>query len=467
MKTLKLNCVIVGLLCLTSAIAQTKKIERSFKTNKNVTVTVDAKNTNLQVEYWDKNEVQVEAILNMPGFDKSEVDRALANWNLTTRATAGTVNINSSGGGMPNLNMAGLEKPLSQLPEMLMPLQKMVGPILENLSNHPLPPEFYANVGNMNFDYEAYQKEGDKYLEKWEAQVEKKFGKDFQKSMEEWGENFEKDSVLWKNHATVMEEWGDQFGKDMEKWGEEFGKDMEKWGESFGKDMEAWAANFEKEVNEKYGDSKSKVIVINGKGPDAKKLLKIKMPRNGQINMDVRYGEVKLNGVSTNLQANLSHSKFAANTIAGEKTDIKVAYTPVQVKQWDYGLLKASYVKDLQIEKIRSIKLTSNSSNVKVKKVEDNGIFRGTFGELIIDEVSKNFTSLDIVLENSDLTLDLPDVAYSFQYSGTKSRVKLPEGISVKSSKSYDNQKLKGYNKSSNANSTVSIIASFSEVLLK
>lgn len=467
MKILKLNYVIAGLLCFTSAFAQTKKMDRSFKTNKDVTVIVDAKNTELQVEYWDKNEVQVEALLDMPKADKKELDRALANWNLTTKATAGTININSSGVGMPGFDMAGLEKPLAQLPEMLMPLKEMVGPLLENLSNHPLPPEFYANVGDINFDYEAYRKEGDKYLEKFEARIEKNFGKDFQKSMEEWASNFEKDSALWKSRAIVMEDWGEQFGKDMEKWGEQFGKDMEKWGESFGKDMEAWAENLEKEIEKKHGNSEGKVIVINGKGGEVKKLLRIKMPRDGQLKLDVRYGEVKLGGTTRNLEADISHSKFSANTITGDKTDIKVAYTPVQVKQWDYGMMNASYVNDLKIDKARSIKLTSNSSDVKVQELGHNGIFRGTFGELVIDEVAKDFSSLDIVLENSDLKLDLPDVPYNFRYSGTKSQVKLPEDLSVKSSKSYDNQKLNGFNKNKNANATVSITANFSDVLLK
>lgn len=467
MKIIKLNCVLAGLLCFTSVFAQTKKLDRSFKTNKNVTVTIDAKNTDLQVEYWDKNEVQVEALLNMPKAEKKELDQALANWSLTTKATAGSVDIISSGGGVPDFDMAGLEKPLAQLPEMLMPLQEMIGPLLENMTNHPLPPEFYANVGDINFDYEAYRKEGDKYLEKFEAQIEKKFGKDFQKSMEKWAENFEKDSVIWKSRVMVMEDWGDQFGKDMEAWGEKFGKDMEKWGESFGKDMEAWAADFEKQVEEKYGDSKNKVIVINGKGTEQKKLLKVKMPRDGKLELKIRYGDVKLNGTSKNLQAKLSHSQFRAQTITGDKTDVKVAYTPVQVKQWDYGMLDASYVKDLKIEKAKSIKLTSNSSDVKVLELGNNGIFRGTFGELSIDKVANDFSSLDIVLENSDLRLDLPEVAYNFQYSGTKSQVKLPKDLSVKSSKSYDNQKLNGYNKSKNANATVSITASFSDVLLK
>ncbi len=231
--------------------------------------------------------------------------------------------------------------------------------------------------------------------------------------------------------------------------------------------MEAWAANFEKEVNEKYGDSENKVIVLKGEGRSAKKLLKIRMPRNGRLKLQVRYGDVKLDGTTKNLQADLAHSNFMASTITGEKTNLNVAYTPVQVKKWDYGVLNASYVNNLNIDRARSIKLTSNSSDVRLQQLGINGIFRGTFGELVIEDVAKDFTSLDIVLENSDLKLDLPDVAYNFRYSGNKSQVKLPKDLSVKSSKSYDNQKLNGYNKNKNAEATVSITASFSDVLLK
>ncbi|GAB2779023.1 hypothetical protein [Salinimicrobium soli] len=468
MKTSKLKYLIILLLCSTVAVAQTRKLDKTYKTNKDVTVNIDSKHTNVVVEYWDKNEVRVEALLETSGTDKKATEKALAGWNLSTSATASEVKINSSGGmSLDNLDFAGLEGPLSQLPEMLMPLQDMMAPILESIANNPIPPEAFANMGDMHFDYEAYRKEGDKYLKKWEAKIEKNFGKDFEKSMEEWAAKFEKDSALWKKHALVMEDFGEKFGKDMEKWGEQFGKDMEKWGEQFGKDMEKWAADFEKQVEEKYGDSKGKVIVIDSDEMKAKKTLKITMPKNGNLKLNVRYGEVKLSGTTNNLQGQLSHSKFYANSVTGDKTDLKVAYTPVKVNTWNYGKLNASYVQEFTIDKVVSIKLTSNSSDVKVKHLADNGIFRGTFGELTINEVAPAFNSIDIVLENSDLKLDLPEVAYNFHYSGNKSEVKLPQGISVKSSKSYDNQKLDGYNKNKNANASVSISASFSDVLLK
>ena len=459
MRTFRRNLLVIWLLCCATAMAQTKKLDKTLKTNSNVTLNVDATRTNVVVEQWDRNEVQVEAFLDMPNMSQEELNKALQNWKLDLHGTAGEVTVRSTGGvvGYKNIDMASLNEPLSKLPEMMAPLQEMIGPLLENISGNPLPPQFYESMGEVKFDYQAYRKEGDKYLEEFEKKMEKNFGEDFEKSMEEWAANFEKS----------QEKMSKKLEKDMEAWGEEFGKSMEAWGEEFGKDMEAWAANLEKEVEEKYGDSEGKVIIINNRGSKPQKTLKIKIPKNGEVKLNVRYGEVKLNGHAKNVTGEISHGKLLANEISGEKTHLKVAYTPVNVKQWDHGVLNAAYVQDLKIGKAKSIKLTSNSSEVTIDEVGKNGIFRGTFGELVIGKVGNDFENLDIVLENSDLKLDLPDVAYNFTYSGNKSEVKYPGDLSVKSSKAYDNLKLNGFNENKNANASISISASFSDVLLK
>lgn len=468
MKIFRLNYMIVWLLCCTTAIAQTKKLDKNFKTNSNVTVSVDATHTNIVVEHWDRNEVQVEALLDAQKADEQEINKALKNWKLDLTGSAGEVTIRSTGGMemMKNIDMSSIQEPLSKLPEMMAPLQEMMGPLLENIAGNPLPPQFYESMGELNFDYEAYRKDGDKYLEKWEKKVEKNFGKDFKRSMEEWARNFEKDSALWKSRVVKIEKMGEKFEKDMEAWGEKFGKSMEVWGEQFGKEMETWAKNVEKEVESEYGDSGSKIIVIN-KGSKAQKTIKIKIPREGQLKLNVRHGDVKLSGNVKNLEGNITHSKLSANRLSGDRTDLKVAYSPVHIKQWDYGMLKASYVQDFEIGKAESIKLTSNSSDVTIKELMKEGIFRGTFGELVIDKVGDDFNSLDIVLENSDLKLDLPNVPFNFNFSGNKSQVNYPGDLSVKSTKSYDTQKLTGYNRNKNANASISISASFSDVVLK
>lgn len=468
MKILRFNYVIVWLLCCTTAIAQTKKLDKTFKTNSNVTINVDAAHTNIVLEHWDRNEVQVEALLDSQKATEEEINKALQDWKLDLKGSADEVTVRSTGGMvmMKNIDMASLQEPLSKLPEMMAPLQEMIGPLLESISGNPLPPKFYESMGELNFDYEAYRKDGDKYLEKWEKKVEKNFGKDFEKSMEEWASKFEKDSALWKSRVIKIEKMGEKFEKDMEAWGEDFGKNMEAWGEQFGKDMETWAKNVEKEVESEYGDSGKKIIVIN-KGSKAQKTIKIKIPKDGQVKLNVRHSDVKLSGNVKNLEGNITHSKLSANRVSGDRTDLKVAYTPVHIKQWDYGMLKASYVQDFEIGKAGSIKLTSNSSDVTIKELINEGIFRGTFGELVIEEVSNDFDSLDIILENSDLKLDLPNVAFNFNLNGNKSQVKYPEDLSVKSTKSYDTQKLTGYNRNKNASASISISASFSDVVLK
>ncbi|MGB8375108.1 MAG: hypothetical protein WCE57_07300, partial [Salegentibacter sp.] len=175
---------------------------------------------------------------------------------------------------------------------------------------------------------------------------------------------------------------------------------------------------------------------------------------------------VKLSGETSDLKANLSHGKLTADVIKGEKTNIRAAYSPVKVKSWQYGVLDASYVENLNLDKVESIKLTSNSSDVTINEIGKTGILSGNFGQLEIKKLSPGFSNLSISLKNSDLKLSLPEAAYQFSYNGNQSNINYPEGLKVKSSKSYDNLTLTGYNKSKGADASISIDASFSELLL-
>lgn len=466
MKIIRLKYLIMAMFCVTTGLAQTNKLDKTIKTNKDVTVHIDARHTLVNVEYWDRNEVQVSAYLEGSDNNKSQV---LENWKLDVNGTATEVRINSSAGpgGPGDFNMAAIQAPLAKLPEMMVPLQEMMAPLLENLSGNPLPPEFYASMGEVRFDYDEYKKDGEKYLQKFEKKMEKNFGKDFEKAMEKWAENFEKNEAKMKINEKKMEAWGEEFGKSMEAWGEEFGKEMEKWGEEFGKEMEVWAADVEKEAEAQSGDSKKNKVIILKEFSSAKKVLKVKMPTNGQLKLNVRHGEVNLTGTTNNLRGDLTHSKFNAAGISGKNTNLKVSYTPVMIKNWNYGVLKAAYVQDLKIEKAVSLKLDSNSSNVHLREISETGILSGSFGELKIDRLASGFKNLDITLENSELELDLPESEYNISYNGTNSEVKYPKSLKLSSSDSYDNQKLKGYNGSQNAGASINIHASYSDVLLK
>ncbi|AVR45716.1 hypothetical protein C7S20_10880 [Christiangramia fulva] len=464
MKIIKLNLALVFLLFITAGgYAQTKKLSKTYNTSPDVSVSIDSRHTNVIIENWDKSQVQIEATLEGKNASKEEIQKMLDAWELKTSGSDSSVKIESGGGlygsmnmPLPDMDMSGLKEPLSQLPGILEPLMNNLGPLLANISENPLPPEFAEKMKDMKFDYEAYKKDGDKYLEKWEANFEKKFGKDFEKKMEKWAEKMEKDSEKFdKEYEKKMEAWGEKFGKDMEAWGEEFGKQMESWGEEFGRQMEA-----------QYGNSESNVIIINGDEVKSKRTIRIKVPKDAKLDLNVRHGELKLSSNVKNLKADISHSRLSANRISGKNTNIKVAYSPVKIGVWEYGVLSTQFVKNCSIDKVVSIKLDSNSSDILINELQKTGVLSGSFGKLDINNLGAGFETLNISLENSDLELSVPDTAFSFSYNGTQSSIKYPKSMELKSKKSYDNEMLNGFNKSRDGNANITIKANFSDVLL-
>ncbi|WBL24885.1 hypothetical protein [Zunongwangia sp. HGR-M22] len=465
MKMHKLNYIFLFLLGCTlhvTVIAQ-DMMQRNYNVNSDVVVEVNAKNTNIVIENWDKNTVAIEAYID-GGVPQNEAAKIMDSWKLNTKGSKNKVQISSKSDMQINWNVdindEELNDALAQLPEIMGPIMNdLVTPLLQNISENPLPPDLFANMGALNFDYQAYQEEGDAYLDRYEKQVDKKFGKDFEKKMEKWAANLEKN----------VEGNSEEFEKSMEEWGNSFGASMEKWGESFGKKMEAWGKNFEEKMTAKQeaGEKMPNVIFLNRnkEGANAHKTIKIKAPKNAQIRLNVRYGKIELDNAD-NLIAELSHANFKANTITGKDTHVKVSYTPVSISNWDYGVLNASYLPSCYINTARSIKLISNSSDVHINRLNEMGILSGTFGNLTIKNLGGSFKNLDITLENSDLRLKLPQSAFRFNYNGNQSDLDYPAALNVDKTSSYDNEILKGYYKSSNVDRQISISARFSDVLL-
>jgi len=455
MRTIKLKYVMLSLLFVTmGSVAQTKKMSKTYKTSSDVNVELDSRHTNIIIENWDRNEVQIEAYLEGETGDREMTKKLLNSWKLETSASNGKVTINSGGNsnwsmdmGEIDIAMSHLQPALEELPNMLGPLmENLVGPILTNIAENPLPPGFAEDMKGMKFDYDAYREDGDEYLEKWEADFEKKFGKEYEVKMEKWAKEVEKNSEKWEKEYEVK----------MEAWGESFGKKMEAWGEQFGKQFEAQMENGGSNV----------IITEDGKGIKSKKTIRLKIPKDAKLQLNVRHGELKLGSTIKNLKADLSHSRLSANRISGKNTNVKASYTPVKVAYWDYGVLSTEFVKNCSIDKAVSIKLNSNSSDVVINELEKTGVLTGSFGKLDINKLGPDFETLNISLENSDLELNIPDTAFDFSFNGMQSSIKHPSGLKLKSTKSYDNEILNGYNKSQNGNVNITIKANFSDVLI-
>ncbi|NRB58764.1 MAG: hypothetical protein HRU50_02360 [Winogradskyella sp.] len=283
MKTIK-----ILMLCLITSygFAQKKlsKTSQSIKVNKDVVVDLNTSYAEIEIDTWNKDIIEIEAYVESDKLSKEELQRVLDAWNLKVDGSNDRVEISSEGGKAISLYgtegytylLKDLEFELADLPEIPeinFPDNVVIGyagmpefPEMPDMPEFPELPELPDGITTIKFDYDKYQKEGDKYLKEWSKRYEKEGGKELQKNMEEWAKRFAESGYQEK-----MEKWGEEYGKrfegkwakDMEKWGEEFGekfgKDMEKWGEEFGEKfskewaekMEAWGERLGAEMERK------------------------------------------------------------------------------------------------------------------------------------------------------------------------------------------------------------------------
>ncbi len=467
METLKLfshKAVFLLLFVSTLSYSQKNYIE-SFNVSDNVEVSVNSSYTNIVFETWNKNKVEVEAYIEGEKLSEKEKQRLMKNWDLNISGNSKKINISSDAG-----SQASAMNPIPDMDFIGPLMENLLMPMIQNVKVPPLPKELFEKIGNIQFDYEAYQKDEKGYMKKFEAQMDKKFGKDFEKKMEDWGKSFEKS---WDNKKA--DSIGEAYGKSMEAWGEAYGERMEAWGESFGKKMEAWAEQFDNEGGNytktvtKSPNGTSVVIQgssSNSKSGNTKKTIIIRLPKNARTDINVRYGDLKM-ADATNMKANLNYTAFTANTVDGKETVINAAYAPVVVNNWKQGALNVKYVDKCNIQSVQNLNLQANSSDVRIGNITRQAFLSGSFGDLTVEGVSNGFENLDITLENTDARVKIPSGAFSFYFNGKKSTLKYPKSLQLKESKNADRVLVKGFSQSNTSSKNISINASYSNLVLQ
>ena len=518
----KVSAVLI--LLLTSITVAQSSYKESFKVEDDALVSVNVSYADVVFETWNKDVIQVEAFIEGNDLSEKEKKEIFDDWRLDVLGNSKKVVISASSennwSSLESMHdfesleslesLSGLEalKNLEGLGDLDWNIVVPDIPDFDKFPNWPFSdrrPSVISDNGSVNynfddnisisFDTDDYEKDKQRYVDK----LNKKYGSNvsvretdewlddleewadgFEEVMEDWGEKFgrEFEMKFGPEFEKKMEAWGEEFGKSMEAWGEDFGKEMEKWGESFGKDVEKWAEQFEddedysKTVTTDEHGNKSITIKgskdskgAKGKHSKAKKKIIIKMPKGTKTDINVRHGEVKMADVY-NINAKLDYTIFTANSIDGGESLINASYAPVSVNNWKDGVLKINYVDDCKLNKVDKINLQANSCDVKINTVTKNALLSGSFGNLYIYNVATNFESIDIVLDNTDATIKIPDSAFSFYFNGKKSTLKYPKSLELSHTKNNNNVLVRGFNKVKNSDSMFTINANYSNVSL-
>lgn len=489
MKLKYIQTSILFLLVVCSAFAQNTllKTKETLKANKDIKIYLDATHTNVEVDTWNKNYVEIEAYIESNKLNKQELANALKAWDLDIEANENRINIDSNGsqGNWSNdmsINILD-EESLEALSNMKIDLN--LEPLLKGLSGleslKDLPealkilriPKSPDGNYNMDFDFDKYQDEGEKYLDSWSKKYRKEYGEEYENEMREWAKSI-KQSDLDK-FEKEMSVWGENFGKQFEKafedgFGKDFEKKMEKWGENFGKQfeekfapaMEKWGEEFgkafEEKMEEAFGDSKSKNRINKPKkAQDLIKTIKIKMPKKAKLKLNVRHGELIMASVISNPDITVSHGKFVANGIDGSEASINISYSNAAIQSWNEGALKLNYASKTIIKSAKDLLLNAVSSNIDIENLSGNSLIDGSFGDLLIQNISEDFNNLNIVLENSDALLNLPKgVNYNLYFKGNQSQF---------NKEKTNNKTIKHNPNNDNSNKTIVINAKFSNVI--
>ena len=520
MKT-KYYTLLLLMFCFTfsvSAQQQLTKLSKKIDVTKDVNIDLNTSYVEIEIDTWNKNTLEVEAYIEGEKLSKEELQEALKHWDLKVEGSGDYVKISSEGSHSSwsnhhslnlkledlNLDLESLKSLedlnlfIAEMPEMPEMPELPEMPEIAHVDMPELPdlPELPEGVTNVSFDTEAYEKDGEAYLNKWSKEFEEEYGKEYGEKMKAWGRKMAK--IDFSRYEHDMEEWGERFGEEygekMEAWGKEFehrfddkwAEKMEAWGEKYGKEMEERALVMEKrmeareksmnkraeamekrheeraharekrhEAHERRSHSRAKLHL---RGGNVKKTIKIKMPKKAKLKMNVRHGELKMSSVINNLKADISHGVFVANHIDGSETSINVSYSPIDINTWSLGELNIKYVEDAHIQTVESMMLNSISSDIVLSNLLSNAIIDGSFGDLTIDNIADSFSNLNIVLDNSDALLALPKSDYTLFYKGNRSKLN-NEMTSQKTIENYPNGK--------NIVKAIVLNAKYSDIILK
>lgn len=425
---------------------QTKEFKESFTVNKDVTVSVNTVNTDVVFETWNQNKVEVKATIEIEGLSKEEAQEYFDNWKFEALGNSAKVKVTANGGNSLFTVIGSEPFAYSFGEDFQFTFEEPMIVMLDSLVVPPMPPLVLNKLDNLTFDMEAYQKDGEAYMKKWQEQFQKTFDKDYQKEMTKWQQDYAKNQAEMAKRRAEMDKKRQETMKARQIILKEKADQL--------KSMHMSSMNGESEITIKKDGKTIKVKV--------KKKIEIKMPKDAVLDINVRHGEVKLAANTNNINATLSYARLLAPVISGNKTVIESSYAPVEVGQWNSGKLVLNFSDKVAIQSASNIQLVSNSSDVVIQKLTQKAQVDASFGNLKVQEVSPNFSGLIIKLENMDSTIKLPLTDYKVSLELENSQVNIPKKWKIiKNGKTYK----EGYNVRSDSPKKIQLSGVFSNIV--
>ena len=409
-----------------------KKFTENFKVNKDVEIVINASNSDINVTTWPKNEVQVEAFIEIEGLSKTEAEEYFKKWNFEALGNKKKVQIISKGS-----NTFGLKNDIVFFNNMDFKIDfpEIEMPNFDSIVIPDMDFNFDFNFQSLDNLEENMKKDG-KYSFEYHNDDEhiviktKKEWEEFKKSKKykELKEELKNSDLKIKNALKNSKQQLKSINKKQVKEALYQAKlqikniDKEQLRVGLLKAKEAF-----KNMNFSF-NSNSDDLTINGKKVKIKKRIEIKVPKAATFDLNTRHCKVKL--PNTVASGSIKYGVFNANDLLGGK--LTVDYAPVNINSLNACTLFLNNVTDAKIASVSNSVLSSNSSGVKITKVNENVDLSSKFGELLISNITSNYQSFKLNLDYTESKLNLSKISNLVYNIGDKSPL-FPEKSSIKS----------------------------------
>ncbi|WP_347175416.1 hypothetical protein [Polaribacter uvawellassae] len=425
LKTYKSIGFLIAAFLISSLQAQKfdKKFTENFKVNKDVVLAINATNADINVTTWNRNEVAVSAVITVEGLSKKEAAKFLKNWKFEALGNKSKVQVNANanrfldfGNNDFNFNLGDITIPEIDIdipefnfdfkfPELDIKIPEINIDFDEIFNNIDVELDSYDfdEDDTKTFSYKSNGKQKTiviKTKEEWEKFKKSKDYKDMKADIKKG---------LKKAQEGIKKIDKEMIQEQLKKAKIQYEKvDKVKIKESLAKAKKSIEQMKIKMANS-YRNGENVIVIKDGKNKKEVKITRkitIKVPANATFDLNTRHSKVKLPKGKTS--GKVSYGSFNSDEINGGNLDIY--YAPVNVDVLSASTLSLNNITDATIASVINTKLSSNSSGLTIKKLNNNVDVTSKFGELIISEVVSGLQNFKLDLNFSDATIDLKNV---------------------------------------------------------
>jgi len=499
MKTYTYNITAFLLLFALTLQAQIfdKKIIENFKVNSDVEIVINAAHMDVDIETWNRNEVAVEAVMEVEGVDENEAKKILKQWKFEALGNNTKVKISSLSNDMHfdfngdfDFDFPEIEFPHFEMPNIEFEFPEIAFPEMPEM---PEMPEF-------EFDYQLYKNDST-YLKRYKFEVQKQVeefkNSDWKKQLDSMRNSpeFKKQIEEYKNAAKEMAKEvkelrnSEEFKHSLEeakkaaekarihvlenrdeilervKIVKEANKaamaELKRMKESGELDS---LKNYSENVYFNYSTNKNSKVKI-------KKYLKIKVPKKATFDLNVRHGKVNIPESNKKMSANMSYGNFVGGVITGTKNELMFANSPVEIETINSSNITLKNVPNATFGTFENSNLFSNSSEVAIDQVGTDVILNQKFGNIVVKKIIPLFKNLNLNFDYTKATIPLEKIDANYSLNTNKSRFNIAKENSdflkksfMKVLKKYDSSIQGNFSSSIKTENNINIKSNFSTI---